>query len=108
VGDIVDEYDVEEPEIVAVGETWLVDGKTHLDDLNDQISGELESEEFDTVGGYVFGLFGRQPKEGESVESEGYLFTVAETDGRRIMRLKVEACPEPGPEPAESEPASTE
>lgn len=93
VGDIVDEYDVEEPEIVAIGEAWLVDGKTHLDDLNDQIPGELTSDEFDTVGGYVFGLFGRQPKEGESVDSEGYRFTVAATDGRRIQRLQVEACP---------------
>jgi putative hemolysin len=95
VGDIVDEYDVEEPQIVAIGEAWLVDGKTHLDDLSDQVEFRFDSEEFDTVGGYVFGLFGRQPKEGEAIESEGYLFTVAETDGRRIMRLKVEAAPAP-------------
>ena len=108
VGDIVDEYDVEEPEIVAVGDAWLVDGKTHLDDLNDQIDGELESEEFDTVGGYVFGLFGRQPKQGECVESEGYRFTVAESDGRRIMRLKVEAAPPASAAVSSDEPAAAE
>jgi putative hemolysin len=94
VGDIVDEYDVEEPQIVSIGDAWLVDGKTHLDDLSEQVEYRFDSEEFDTVGGYVFGLFGRQPKEGEAIESEGYLFTIAETDGRRIMRLKVEAASE--------------
>jgi putative hemolysin len=54
------------------------------------LGAEFESEEFDTLGGYVFGLFGRQPKLGESIEGEGFRFSVIETDGRRISRLKVE------------------
>lgn len=90
VGDIVDEYDREEPEVVERPEGWLVDGKTHLDDLNHEIGSSFESEEFDTIGGYVFGLFGRQPKQGESIEAEGYRFTVDQTDGRRIQRLLVQ------------------
>jgi putative hemolysin len=89
VGDIVDEYDDEEPEIVASGDGYIVDGKTHLDDLNDEVGSEFESDEFDTIGGYVFGLFGRQPKPSEEIEDRGYRFTVAETDGRRIVRLHV-------------------
>lgn len=94
VGDIVDEYDVEEPEIVPASGGWLVDAKTHLDDVNEAISGHIESDEFDTIGGYVFGLFGRQPKEGESIGFGGWRFVVAESDGRRILRLKVEPAPE--------------
>jgi putative hemolysin len=94
VGEIVDEYDVEEPEIIEAAGGWLVDGKTHLDDVNEVAGSNLDSEEFDTIGGYVFGLFGRQPKLGEQFVSEGLRFIVAETDGRRIMRLKVELAPE--------------
>ncbi len=94
VGDIVDEYDVEEPEIVEAPGGWLVDGKTHLDDLNEAARTQLESEEFDTLGGFVFGLFGRPPKLGESIEAEGYRFTIADSDGRRILRVKVERAPE--------------
>lgn len=96
VGDIVDEYDVEEPEIVTEGGAFLVDGKTHLDDVNDALESELESEEFDTIGGFVFGLFGRQPKEGEAIEAECLRFTVVETDGRRLARLRVEKVEAPG------------
>lgn len=95
VGDIVDEYDVEEPEIVEAPGGWLVGGKAHLDDFNEVAGTDLESDEFDTVGGFVFGLFGRQPKLGEAIEAEGLRFVVAESDGRRILRVKVEMSPEP-------------
>ncbi|RYG32174.1 HlyC/CorC family transporter, partial [bacterium] len=90
VGDIVDEYDEEMPEVVAEGvDAWSVDGKTHLDDLNHEVGATFDSEEFDTIGGYVFGHFGRQPTMGESIEIDGYRFDVIETDGRRILRLIV-------------------
>lgn len=92
VGEIVDEYDDERPAIETVANGWLIDGKTHVDDVNSAIQSDLDSEEFDTIGGYVFGLFGRQPKHGESIDAEGYRFTVVETDGRRIGRLNVEPC----------------
>lgn len=95
VGDIVDEYDVEEPEIVPDGDTFLVSGKAHLDDLNDEIGSSFESEEFDTVGGFVFGLFGYQPRQGETLEVSGYLCTVEETDGRRIHKLRLRRQSEP-------------
>lgn len=90
VGDIVDEYDVEEPEIVTDGNAFFIDGKTHLDDVNDALGVELESEEFDTIGGFVFGLFGRQPRPEETIDVECLRFTVVETDGRRILRLRAE------------------
>jgi len=91
VGEIVDEYDDETPDIVASGSEWIVTGKANLYDLGEAANGEFESEEFDTVGGYVFGLFGRQPKEGETIEGNGFLFQVVKTDGRRILEMRVKA-----------------
>lgn len=91
VGDIVDEYDNEEPEIVPESEgEFLIDGKAHLDDLNRQIGAHFQSEEFDTLGGYVFGLFGRQPKLGDSIEDGEFVFLVTKTDGRRIQQLRLQ------------------
>ena len=89
VGDIQDEYDEDEPEVSETEAGFLVEGKTHLDDVNDEIGSEFESEDFDTIGGYVFGLFGRQPKMGEFIEHDGYCFTVAGTDGRRIIQIRI-------------------
>ncbi len=99
MGEIVDEYDDDdddEPTINQNGVGWIVGGKFHLDDLNDEVGCSLDSAEFDTIGGYVFGLFGRQPENGETVESDGFKFTVEDTDGRRIQWVRVEPC-----EPAE-------
>lgn len=90
VGEIVDEYDVDEPDIVEAEDGWLVKGKTHVDDVGEATGKEFPSEEFDTIGGYVFGLFGRQPKLGQEIEADGVRFTVAETDGRRISKLLVQ------------------
>ena len=92
VGEIQDEYDQEEPAVNETPEGYLVDGKTHIDDVNDEIGSRFSSEDFDTIGGYVFGMFGRQPKAGENIEAEGFCFTVAETDGKRILRLRIEPC----------------
>ena len=90
VGEIVDEYDNERQSIETVEDGWLVDGKTHVDDVGEALGSSLASDEFDTIGGFVFGLFGRQPKLGEEIESDGFKFKIVETDGRRILRLKIE------------------
>ena len=91
VGQIVDEYDEEEPEVQLLDDKgWLIDGRMNLDDVNDEIGTTFESEEFDTLGGYVFGLFGRQPSEGDMIEDEDWNLHVAATDGRRILRVKAE------------------
>jgi putative hemolysin len=103
VGDITDEYDFEAPEIVQTTDGYLVLGKTHLDAVNQQSGSVFDSDEFDTIGGYVFGLMGRQPKLNESIVSDGYRFTVVESDGRRILRVKLEKCdddPEAGEDQA--------
>lgn len=90
VGEIVDEYDVEEQPILKNGKGYVIEGRTNIYDVNEEIGTHFESEEFDTLGGYVFGLFGRQPEKGEWVDAEGYRFTVSDTDGRRILSIELE------------------
>lgn len=90
VGDIVDEYDVEEVGVQKTSENeWISDGRIHLEDVNDEIEANFKSEEFDTIGGYVFGMFGRQPKVGESVRNGVWELEVLETDGRRIQKVRI-------------------
>ena len=91
VGQIVDEYDEDEPEVQLIeDESYIIDGRMHLDDVNDEIGSSFVSEEFDTLGGYVFGLFGRQPNEGDSIEDDEWTLQVAATDGRRILHVKAQ------------------
>jgi len=90
VGEIVDEYDEDERPILKNGKGFTIEGRANIDDVNEEIGTAFVSEEFDTLGGFVFGLFGRQPEKGESVESDGYRFTVSETDGKRIVSLEIE------------------
>lgn len=94
-GDIADEYDVEEPKIVAEDGLYIVDGKTHVDDVNAALGSQFDSEEFDTIGGFVFGLFGRQPELNECLEADQWRFCVADTDGRRIKKLSIEKLESP-------------
>ena len=89
VGEIQDEHDDEEPEVSETQEGFLVDGKTHLDEVNEELGSNFESEDFDTIGGYVFGLFGRQPRQDEWLEHDGFQFNIAETDGKRIHRIRI-------------------
>ncbi len=94
VGEIVDEYDPTEPEPQESATGVSVDGKTTISDVNDLVGSKFESEDFDTVGGYAFGHFGRQPKAGEAMTVDGFVLTVEETDGRRILRLRIEPDPD--------------
>lgn len=89
IGDIQDEYDREEEEIERRETGFSVDGRMNLYDLNSKIGAEFESDEFDTVGGFVFGAFGYQPERGATITLDGWTFTVDETDGRRLARLTI-------------------
>ncbi len=95
VGEIQDEYDNEDPTVSETLNGFIVEGKTHVDDVNEEIGSNFESEDFDTIGGYVFGLFGRQPKQGEWIDDGQYQFTVVETDGKRIVKIRIEKLEHP-------------
>jgi CBS domain containing-hemolysin-like protein len=95
VGEITDEYDREEPEMVEVGDgVYRVSGKVSVDDVNELLDVELPDEEWDTVAGLVLDLFGRIPKEGEQVPFQGLRFTAEEVQGRRIAKVLIERAPE--------------
>ena len=68
VGDIQDEFDNEREDIVAIGDSaWLCDARVNLEDLNDEMDLGLPVEDFDTLGGFVFDLFGKIPSRYEKV-----------------------------------------
>ncbi|HUX39804.1 MAG TPA: hemolysin family protein [Rectinemataceae bacterium] len=90
VGEIQDEYDEEREEIVPVGESaWLCDARVNLDTFNGRTGLALPAEDFDSLGGYVFDLFGRIPLRGETIAAGEVEFTVQETEGHRIELVRV-------------------
>jgi CBS domain containing-hemolysin-like protein len=90
VGDIVDEYDVEERDVEHLdGGELSVDGGLAIDELGELLHVELPEEDWDTVGGFVFGTLGHVPTEGEQVQYGGYVFTAEKVEGRRISRVRV-------------------
>ncbi|MGQ9579886.1 MAG: hemolysin family protein [Armatimonadota bacterium] len=91
VGEIRDEYDVEEPLIRILDDNHaIVNARMRVDELNEQMKlGIPESEEYDTIGGFVFDLFGRQPNEGEMVSYDNLTFTIREIEGGRIRTIEV-------------------
>jgi putative hemolysin len=112
VGDIQDEYDVEEPMVQVIdANTTLLNGKMSLSDVNDRMGLDLPEEEDDTIGGFVFSLLGHQAEQGERVRWENLEFGVEETDGRRITKVRLVRHPEPEsthpPTPDETSDADT-
>ena len=90
VGEIVDEHDAEDPDVrnLENGES-LVDAGMSISDFNDHFSLDLPDVDWDTVGGFVFGVLEHVPTVGEFVEHGGWRFTVEQIEGRRIMSLRV-------------------
>lgn len=90
VGDIADEYDEEEPEVQVIQEDeYIVDGSTRLDTVNEMIGTAFESEDFDSIGGFVIGLIGGLPDVGDKVEHEGIEFLIEEIDKNRIEKIRI-------------------
>ncbi len=93
VGDIDDETDSEEeiPDILKTGEhEYRVQALTAIEDFNDELDVAISDEEYDTIGGIVVAEFGRVPVQGESVQLQGFEFSVTKADERRIHELKVQ------------------
>jgi magnesium and cobalt exporter, CNNM family len=90
VGEIEDEYDLPDESVERIDErTIRIDGTFPIDDFNEQFNTELPHEDYHTVAGFVFGLLGRAPEEGDLMDHEGLRFKVLVTDGARIERLEV-------------------
>jgi len=90
VGEIHDEFEREEKMIVKLdNNSWLVDGKMLVADLNDQLKINLPENEYDTVGGFVFGQLGKSPAVGNMVRYERVKISVERIHRRRITRVKI-------------------
>jgi len=99
VGEIVDEYDREEPMVERVlGGRVRVNARLPVDELNEMLGSALPEGDWDTVGGLLFHLLGRVPMVGDWASSDGWLLVAERVQGRRISRIVVQpaACPVPG------------
>jgi CBS domain containing-hemolysin-like protein len=91
VGEIVDETDKDEPQIVRVKPNeWIVPGKSEIEEVNEKIPMNIpESKEYDTFSGYILDTIERIPKENEEIAVGKFLVTVKEMDGMRIREYLV-------------------
>ncbi len=90
VGDIQDEFDNEREDIIPLSDNvWLCDARVNLDDLNETIGANFPAEDFDTLGGFVFDLFGKIPVKFEKTSWNNYDFIVQEMEGHKVNVIKV-------------------
>ena len=98
VGEIVDEHDLEDEEVDHLPDgSFLVDGGMAIGDINELLGTNIPDDDFDTVGGFLFGSLEHVPEPGEWVTREGWRFTAKELEGRRIRQVLVTLEPEVGP-----------
>lgn len=90
VGNIPDEYDDEEEELVEAEDGSVVfDAKMTLDDASEKLGIQIDDEEFTTVGGHVFGELGHKPQVGDKIEKDTYTLIVEKADRHRIIKLRL-------------------
>jgi CBS domain containing-hemolysin-like protein len=97
VGEVTDEFDAGEAQRINEESpgSFVIDGLVALDDLRERLSLALADEPYDTVGGMVFGRLGRVAKVGDTLEIEGFKFTVTQVDGRRVAQVRVQKVRQP-------------
>lgn len=102
VGEIVDEFDVEEPMVqpLPTGEV-LVNARMSIGEINDVLDVDLPEGDWDSVGGLVFNVLGHVPDEGESAQVNGHVLVADRVQGRRINRIRIR--PQPGGRAAEEQ-----
>ena len=90
IGDIQDEFDNEREDIVKIGEgVFLCDARVNLSDLNDETNLHIPEDDFDTLGGFVFELFGKIPVRYEKVGYKNLEFVIQEMEGHKIKSVKI-------------------
>jgi len=90
VGDIQDEFDHETEDVVELEDgIWLCDARVNLEFLAEETNLSLPIDDFDTLGGFVFDLFGKIPVKNEKIEYKGYDFIIQEMDGHKINSIKI-------------------
>ena len=90
IGDIQDEFDNETEDVVELDKgVWLCDTRVNLDDLSEMLGVVFPSENFDTLGGFVFDLFGKIPVKYEKTVWEGHEFIIQDLEGHKINSVKI-------------------
>jgi CBS domain containing-hemolysin-like protein len=90
VGEIVDEFDVEDPQLEPLPNgDWRVNARMPLDEVNELLRLDLPEGDWDTIGGLVLNVLGHVPTEGEAVEIDGHRLRAERVDGRRIGRVRI-------------------
>ncbi len=90
IGDIKDEYDVEEQLFERVGDNeFIVDAKISIGDFGELVGRELPEGEYDTLGGFVYAQLDKIPTIGDTIKYEDLTITVLDTKGRRVRKVKV-------------------
>jgi CBS domain containing-hemolysin-like protein len=90
VGEIVDEYDVEDPQLEQLPSGELrVNARMNIDDLNELLHGALPEGDWDSVGGLLIALLGHVPAEGETADVDGHQLRAERVNGRRIGRVVI-------------------
>ena len=96
VGDIQDEFDNEREDILQIGDgVYLCDARVNLDDLAEELKVVLPVEDFDTLSGFVFDLFGKIPVKYEKAVYEGNDFIIQDMEGHKINTVKIVLRKEP-------------
>ncbi len=91
VGEIVDEFDIETPDLEQVSpESFRVKGKVSIDEVNEALNAKLPDDEWDTIGGLIFNLLGHVPAEGEFVDFKNFRFCTEKVEGQRISVVLIE------------------
>jgi putative hemolysin len=111
IGDIRDEYDVEDAQARRLqGGAIEVDGLLNTGDFAEETGIELPEGPYETVAGYLMAELGHVPEVGDAVEAAGHRLTVIDMDGRRVARVRVSpplgAADSVSPPPAAGEPVS--
>lgn len=90
VGDIEDEFDEDEDEIEVISSNeFLVEGSTKISDVNEVLNINLESDEFDSIGGYIIGYIKHIPEENEVIEVDHVKFNIESVDKNRIKKIRI-------------------
>jgi len=91
VGDIQDEYDLEDRSFQKLDEnTYIVDARIDLHEVNEKLEIEMPADEVESIGGLLAELLGRVPDPGDEVEYGGIKFTVLEADERKAIKVRIE------------------
>ena len=91
VGEIEDEHDYADEEYITKrnDKEYIIQALTPLEDFNEYFKADFDTEEFDTIGGFIVGRLEHMPKKGEKVEQDQFRFEVLRADGRQVHLLKL-------------------